>query len=147
MRIGVPKEVHPGERRVAVTPQTAEKLQKLGFEVVIESGAGAKANYSDAAYAETGVHLVDDAQALWVESDVILKVRPPGANETIGMYEADLLRTGSVLIVNVPSLEDAQNFSENEPFRKNGLFSRVEINRMRRGQWNPSAAPQTAEGN
>ncbi len=63
------------------------------------------------------------------------------------LAEDGATRTGSVLIVNVPSLEDAQNFSENEPFRKNGLFARVEINRMRRGQWNPSAAPKTAEGN
>ena len=56
-------------------------------------------------------------------------------------------RTGSVLIVNVPSVEDAEQFSENEPFRKAGLFERVEINRMRRGQWNPAAAPKSAEGN
>jgi uncharacterized protein YciI len=56
-------------------------------------------------------------------------------------------RTGSVLIVNVPTKADADRFSENEPFRKAGLFSRVEINRMRRGQWNPAAAPKTAEGN
>ncbi len=55
-------------------------------------------------------------------------------------------RTGSVLIVNVPSREAAEAFSENEPFRRNGLFSRVEINHMRRGQWNPAAAPKTAEG-
>ncbi len=56
-------------------------------------------------------------------------------------------RTGSVLIINVDSLEAAQAFSENEPFRRAGLFARVEINRMRRGQWNPDAAPRSAEGN
>jgi hypothetical protein len=55
-------------------------------------------------------------------------------------------RTGSVLIVNVADRAAAEAFSENEPFRKAGLFARVEINRMRRGQWNPAAAPQTAEG-
>ncbi len=55
-------------------------------------------------------------------------------------------RTGSVLIVNVPDRAAAEAFSENEPFRKAGLFQRVEINRMRRGQWNPAAAPATAEG-
>jgi uncharacterized protein len=63
------------------------------------------------------------------------------------LAEDGATRTGSVLIVNVASLAEARNFSENEPFRKNGLFSRVEINHMRRGQWNPSAAPETAEGN
>ena len=56
-------------------------------------------------------------------------------------------RTGSVLIVNVPDRAAAEAFSENEPFRKAGLFERVEINRMRRGQWNPDAAPKSAEGN
>ena len=55
-------------------------------------------------------------------------------------------RTGSVLIVNVEDRAAADAFSENEPFRKAGLFERVEINRMRRGQWNPGAAPTSAEG-
>ncbi len=55
-------------------------------------------------------------------------------------------RTGSVLIVNVPSRAAADAFSENEPFRKAGLFSSVRISRMRRGQWNPAAAPGSAEG-
>jgi uncharacterized protein YciI len=50
------------------------------------------------------------------------------------------------LIINVPSREAAEHFSANEPFRKAGLFERVEITRMRRGQWNPAAAPKTAEG-
>ncbi|AXK83145.1 YciI family protein [Pseudolabrys taiwanensis] len=56
-------------------------------------------------------------------------------------------RVGSVLIVNVPDRAAAEKFSENEPFRKAGLFSSVKITRMRRGQWNPAAAPKTAEGN
>jgi uncharacterized protein YciI len=55
-------------------------------------------------------------------------------------------RTGSVLIVNVEDRAAAEAFSENEPFRKAGLFDRVEITRMRRGQWNPDAAPKNAEG-
>lgn len=55
-------------------------------------------------------------------------------------------RTGSVLVVNVPNREEAERFSTNEPFRKAGLFERVEINRMRRGQWNPAAAPKSEEG-
>lgn len=56
-------------------------------------------------------------------------------------------RLGSVLIVNVPNRAAADTFSENEPFRKAGLFSSVKVTRMRRGQWNPAAAPKTAEGN
>ena len=56
-------------------------------------------------------------------------------------------RLGSVLIVNVPSRAAADAFSENEPFRKAGLFAEVRVTRMRRGQWNPAAAPQSPEGN
>jgi hypothetical protein len=56
-------------------------------------------------------------------------------------------RLGSVLIVNVPSRQAADEFSLNEPFRKAGLFQSVTVTRMRRGQWNPAAAPQSAEGN
>lgn len=59
----------------------------------------------------------------------------------------DATRTGSVLIVNVPNRAAAERFSEREPFRKAGLFKSVTISRMRRGQWNPDAAPKTAEGN
>ena len=63
------------------------------------------------------------------------------------LAEDDTTRIGSVLIINVPSREEAERFSANEPFRKAGLFERVEMTRMRRGQWNPAAAPKTAEGN
>ncbi|HEU5019505.1 MAG TPA: YciI family protein [Pseudolabrys sp.] len=59
----------------------------------------------------------------------------------------DTTRIGSVLIVNVPNRAAAEAFSESEPFRKAGLFKSVKISRMRRGQWNPAAAPKSAEGN
>ena len=55
-------------------------------------------------------------------------------------------RLGSCLIINVPTREDAEAFSRDEPFRRAGLFESVKIRRMRRGQWNPAAAPNSAEG-
>ncbi len=64
-----------------------------------------------------------------------------------GTLAEDGSRTGSVFIINVPSGEAADRFSVEEPFRKAGLFKTVKITRMRRGQWNPQAAPKTAEGN
>jgi len=64
-----------------------------------------------------------------------------------GTLAEDGSRTGSVFIINVPSREAAEKFSTEEPFRKAGLFKTVKITRMRRGQWNPEAAPTTAEGN
>ncbi|VCU69527.1 YciI-like protein [Pigmentiphaga humi] len=63
------------------------------------------------------------------------------------LAEDGVRRTGSVLILNVPGYAEAEAFSLNEPFRKAGLFKSVRISRMRRGQWNPAAAPASAEGN
>ncbi|MSQ72372.1 MAG: YciI family protein [Betaproteobacteria bacterium] len=63
------------------------------------------------------------------------------------LAEDGATRIGSVLILNVPDLAAADQFSLNEPFRKAGLFKSVKITRMRRGQWNPAAAPKTPEGN
>jgi uncharacterized protein YciI len=60
--------------------------------------------------------------------------------------DAESTRTGSVLILNVPSLSDAEAWSRDEPFRKAGLFKSVKISRMRRGQWYPQNAPSSAEG-
>ena len=63
------------------------------------------------------------------------------------LAEDGATRTGSVFIINVPNRQAAEKFSAEEPFRKAGLFKTVKITRMRRGQWNPEAAPTTAEGN
>ena len=85
MRIGVPKEIHPGERRVATTPDVAAELQKLGFDVLVESGAGVAASFSDAAYKEAGCDVVATASELWSKSDMILKVRAPEGHEAAGL--------------------------------------------------------------
>ena len=61
MRIGIPKELHDGEKRVATTPEVAAQLQKLGFTIAIEAGAGAAANFTDAAYSAAGVTIVPTA--------------------------------------------------------------------------------------
>ena len=63
------------------------------------------------------------------------------------LADNDQTRIGSVLIINVPDRAAADRFSENEPLRKAGTFKQVRITRMRRGQWNPDAAPDTPEGN
>ncbi len=81
MRIGVPREVHAGERRVATTPDVAKQLRKLGFEIFVESGAGASASCSDAAYRNAGCTIVSSQQDLWAGAGVVLKVRPPERDE------------------------------------------------------------------
>jgi len=98
MKIGIPREVFPNEKRVATTPDVAAQLQKLGFSVAIESGAGEPANFADSAYADAGVEIVADTRALWDSSDIILKVRGPETHPQLGISETDLLHSGQVLI-------------------------------------------------
>jgi NAD/NADP transhydrogenase alpha subunit len=77
--IGVPKETFPNEKRVALSPEAAQRLIKIGFKVNVESGAGAFADFSDEAYKTVGVNIVSNKDA--VTSDLILKVRPPTEQE------------------------------------------------------------------
>ena len=98
MRVGIPTEVHPGERRVAATPDTVGKLIKLGFDVSVQSGAGVGARLDDALYAEAGAQIVDDAAALWAESDIVIKVRSPETDPDDGTDECERLREGGWLI-------------------------------------------------
>ena len=89
--IGVPKEVFPGERRVATVPEVVEKLIKLGFTVQVESGAGETANVSDEDYRKAGAGIVEGAAALWAASDIIFKVRAPNSDEVALMREGQTL--------------------------------------------------------
>jgi len=98
LKVGIPRETHPGERRVAATPVTAAKILKLGLEVLVEAGAGEGADYSDAAYLEIGAQIVPDAGELWSRADIVLKVRPPAPIVPDGVSEADLLKEGGTLI-------------------------------------------------
>ena len=81
MKIGTPKEVAEGEARVAMTPDSALQLQKLGYECAIESGAGAAAGFSDELYEKAGVEVVETAAALWNAADIVAKVRVPNDTE------------------------------------------------------------------
>ncbi len=92
MKIGAPKEIFPGEARVAMTPGSAVQLQKLGHECFVEAGAGTGAGISDADYAAAGVTVVQDAAALFAAVDVLVKVRPPAPSEV------EMLRAGQTLI-------------------------------------------------
>ncbi len=97
MKIGVPKEIRPGERRVAATPESVARLVKLGFEVLIQKDAGGGAAFPDEEYEKAGARLVAGARELWSAADVVLKVQPPEANAELG-HEADLLREGATLV-------------------------------------------------
>ena len=90
--IGVPKEIFPGEKRVATVPEVVPKLTKLGFSVIVQSGAGEAANIADDAYAAAGARIVPDAASVWREADIVFKVRAPSREETM------LVRPGQVLV-------------------------------------------------
>jgi NAD(P) transhydrogenase subunit alpha len=92
MKIGIPKENHRGEQRVATTPEVAAQLRKLGFDVCVERGAGALANFSDAAYTEAGCEIAPSAAGLWNSCDIVMKVRAPDDSEQ------KHLRSGQTLI-------------------------------------------------
>ena len=81
MKIGTPKETFAGERRVAMTPDSATALQKLGHDCVIEAGAGLAAGFVDADYKAADVEVVKTAAALWKAADVVAKVRVPDDGE------------------------------------------------------------------
>ena len=99
MKVGVPAEVTSGERRVAATPQSVKRLiEKLGFEVMIESGAGREASLPDDAYKEAGATIVDGPETIWADADIVLKINPPAEHPALGTHEADLAREGQVLI-------------------------------------------------
>ncbi|MEF8700583.1 MAG: Re/Si-specific NAD(P)(+) transhydrogenase subunit alpha [Candidatus Accumulibacter sp. UW20] len=92
LTIGVPRETAAGEKRVATVPEVVEKLIKLGFTVIVESGAGDAANISDDAYRAAGAGIVEDTSILWSSSDIIFKVRGPSAEEV------GLMREGGTLV-------------------------------------------------
>ena len=96
MRIGVPKETAPGERRVALVPESGKKLKQAGYDIAVEAGAGAAAGYPDAAYRDVGVTLEPDPAALLGGADVVLKVGPPALDG--GRDEVAWMRPGAVYL-------------------------------------------------
>ncbi len=98
LTISIPKETALGECRVAATPDTSKVLQKMGFQVCIESGAGELSGFSDDAYGSAGCEIIAQTVALWDKADIVLKVRPPQYVEAHQCHEADLLPEGKTLI-------------------------------------------------
>jgi NAD(P) transhydrogenase subunit alpha len=106
MKIGIPKEILANERRVACSPDETQKLVRLGHDVLVESGAGHAAGFSDSAFAEAGATILNDTTELWQQSEMICKIRAPQMNQAIGRHETELLAEGNILIA---MLAPAQN--------------------------------------
>jgi len=98
MKIGVPRETVPGEKRVAVTPEVASKLVKSGFDVTVETGAGEAAGFSDTDYQAAGATIAPTAAVALGDADAVLKVRRPVLNPATGTHEVALLKPNALLI-------------------------------------------------
>jgi len=96
--IGVPKEIYPGERRVALVPLVVPILAKSGCEVVIEAGAGEEAGYPDSHYVQKGAKIIAQRAALFETADIIVQVLCYGSNDITGKADLPLLRRDQVLI-------------------------------------------------
>lgn len=98
MKIGIPKEILPGENRVALVPENAGQITKKGVQVLVESGAGTAASFLDEAYEKAGATIMKDASSLFSQSDLICKVQRPIHNEQTGKNEIEMMKPGSALI-------------------------------------------------
>ncbi len=98
MIIGIPREIMPGEKRVAATPETCELLIKDGHKLLVEKNAGEGAYFSDDEYAKAGAEIVSDVKKLYADSELILKVKEPLNNEELGVHEIDMMHSGQYLI-------------------------------------------------
>lgn len=96
--VGVPKEIYPGERRVALVPAVIPNLTKAGMEVMVESGAGQQAGYPDAAFVEKGAKIVPDRATVFRSADVVLQVLCYGSNDITGKNDVPLYKSGQALI-------------------------------------------------
>jgi NAD(P) transhydrogenase subunit alpha len=132
MKIGIAREIRPGERRVAATPETTRKLVKLGFDVRIESEAGGGASFSDADYQSAGATIVDKEE-LWGGSQIVLKVQPPEMDAKTEKHEADLLKEGAVLISFLWPAKN-QELVERLRARKVTAFAMDQVPRITRAQ-------------
>src|SRR5712692_554256 len=88
VRIAVPRETAPGERRVALVPEACKKMIQAGYEISIESGAGDAAGFSNQNYSDAGVSIASERAALIAAGDLVLKVTAPAAAETAAMKPA-----------------------------------------------------------
>ncbi|MGB5596274.1 MAG: Re/Si-specific NAD(P)(+) transhydrogenase subunit alpha [Crocosphaera sp.] len=131
IKIAVPKESDLGELRVALVPDTVARFVKLGFEVLVQSGAGQGAHFTDGEYEAAGATVITSAKELWGAADLLLKVAPPGEQD--GEQEMDWLKPGAALISFLNSLANPEKIQELAK-RKINAFSMEMIPRTSRAQ-------------
>ena len=132
MKVGVPKETFPGEKRVAISPASIPALAKSGIEVLVESGAGAQAGYPDSVYVSKGATIVSSRSAVFA-ADAIAQVRAAGENLVNGADDLQWMRPGQWIIASCDALS---NLEASEAIAKTGasLFALELIPRITRAQ-------------
>ncbi len=98
IKVGIPKETYPGEKRVALIPANIPQFKKAGAEVIVQSGAGEEAGYPDSEYVKNGAEIVKTREEVFAKADVILQVRALGANPEEGLKDIPLMRERQILI-------------------------------------------------
>jgi len=127
LTIGIPRETYPAEKRVATVPDVTEKLIKLGFSVLVESGAGELANFADETYVAAGARIAANADELWRSADIVFKVRAPG------MEEVALLKEGATLVSFIWPAQNAE-LMQALAARKITVLAMDSVPRMSRAQ-------------
>jgi NAD(P) transhydrogenase subunit alpha len=115
MIVGVPKEIYPNERRVALVPAVIPNLKKAGLDVVVEAGAGTKAGYPDSEYVEKGARLAESRTEVFQTADLVVQFLCHGANDKNGEEDLPLMRPGQALVGFVRPLgavKTLQDFAE-----------------------------------
>ena len=132
MKIAVPKELHDGENRVAMSPDMASRLVKMGHEVMLETGAGVRATFPDELYKKAGALIGKDANETYSGADIILKVRPPIGNDQ-GTDELAMIKPGTLL---VGLLDPLQNKGSAQAYASAGItaFAMELLPRISRAQ-------------
>ena len=108
MKLGIPKEIFPGEKRVAATPASVLKLIKLGYEVIVESSAGKPAHYEDQDFIDAGASISEKTEDLWAQADFILKVRAPMINPDTGTHEVKLMKKDTYIVSYIWPAENSE---------------------------------------
>ncbi len=132
MKVGVPKEIVAGERRVALVPETVGKLTRSGIEVLVETGAGEAAFVPDTDYTAAGARIVPDAASAF-RADLVVKVQRPVRNEALGTHEVDLLPEGATLVALLAPLTNP-DLVRRLAVRKITSFSMDAVPRITRAQ-------------
>ncbi len=133
MKVTIPAEIHPDEKRVAASPEMVAKLVKAGFDVTVESGAGDGASFSDEMFSDAGAAIAGDTAAAWQAGELVLKVRPPEENRQLGKHEIDLMPEGAHLISFVWPAQN-EDLLQRLSQRKATVFAMDSIPRISRAQ-------------